>query len=186
MRILIIALVRSGGHQLNEWLALELGYKMIHEPVRTNQSVEGDNIVVKYLINEIENRTDIKDKTKFDFNNWDKIIGLIRNDTMECTLSFVYAGQSNKYHVGYEITNKYIEDNKENIIKVESIIKNEINIIKELNAIELQVTYEGIYNTKEDIQRIKDYIGITNTKYEHLLDNTNRLRNRRKAKRKVI
>ena len=48
------------------------------------------------------------------------------------------------------------------------------------------VTYEGIYYTKEDIQKIKDYIGITNTKYEHLLDNTNRLRNRRKAKRKVI
>ena len=38
MRILIIALVRSGGHQLNEWLALELGYKMIHEPIKTNQS----------------------------------------------------------------------------------------------------------------------------------------------------
>ena len=54
MRILIIALARSGGYQLNEWLALELGYKMIHEPIRTNQSVEGDNIVVKYLINEIE------------------------------------------------------------------------------------------------------------------------------------
>ena len=32
MIILIIALKRSGGHQLNEWLALELGYKMIHEP----------------------------------------------------------------------------------------------------------------------------------------------------------
>ena len=59
MRILIIALGRSGGYQLNEWLAFELGYKMIHEPIRTNQSIEGDNIVVKYLINEIENRTDI-------------------------------------------------------------------------------------------------------------------------------
>ena len=50
MRILIIALGRSGGYQLNEWLALELGYKMVHEPIRTNQSIEGDNIVVKYLL----------------------------------------------------------------------------------------------------------------------------------------
>ena len=78
MRILIIALARSGGYQLNEWLALELGYKMIHEPIRTNQSVEGDNIVVKYLINEIEDRTDI------DYINWDKIIGLT-------TAAFIWA-----------------------------------------------------------------------------------------------
>ena len=82
MRILIIALARSGGYQLNEWLALELGYKPIHKPIRTNESIEGDNIVVKYIT------TDIKDKIKFDFNNWDKIIGLIRNDTMECAKSF--------------------------------------------------------------------------------------------------
>ena len=58
--------------------------------------------------------------------------------------------------------------------------------IKELNPIQLQVTYESIYDTKEDIQRIKDYIGITSTKYEHLLDNTNRLRNRGKTKRKLL
>jgi hypothetical protein len=180
MRILIIALARSGGYQLNEWLALELGYKPIHEPIRTNESIEGDNIVVKYIT------TDIKDKIKFDFNNWDKIIGLIRNDTMECAKSFVYAEQTSKWHIGYEITNEWIESNKENIIEVESLIKNEINFIKELNGIQLQITYERIYNTKEDLQRIKDYIGITNTKYEHLLDNTNRLRNRSKTKRKLL
>jgi hypothetical protein len=71
MRILIIALRRSGGYQLNQWLALELGYKMIHEPIRSNQSIEGDNIVVKYLIDEIQNTKDI------DLENWDKIIGLV-------------------------------------------------------------------------------------------------------------
>ena len=66
MRILIIALARSGGYQLNEWLALELGYKMIHEPIRTNESIEGDNIVVKYLINEIENKLKYILKRKYD------------------------------------------------------------------------------------------------------------------------
>jgi len=180
MRILIIALVRSGGHQLNEWLALELGYKMIHEPIRTNQSVEGDNLVVKYLINEIENRMDI------DLENWDKIIGLVRNDTIECAKSFVYAEQMDKWHDEYEMTSEWIEDNKENIIQLESILKNQMNFIKEFDIVQLQVTYEGIYNTKEDIQKIKDYIGITEQKYEHLLDNTNRLRDRRKTKRKLL
>ena len=33
MRILIIAMGRRGGYQLNQWLTLELNYKMIHEPV---------------------------------------------------------------------------------------------------------------------------------------------------------
>ena len=62
MRILIIALARSGGYQLNEWLALELGYKMIHEPIWNNKSIEGNDIVVKYNISEIENITNASDK----------------------------------------------------------------------------------------------------------------------------
>ena len=170
MRILIIALMRSGGYQLNEWLAKELGYKMIHEPIRRNASIEGNNIVVKYLVNDIQNRTDI------DLENWDKIIGLTREDVRECAKSSVYAEQTNKWHVQYKMTNEWIEGNKESIIKREFSLKNEINYIKELNGIQLQVTYESIYNTNEDIQRIRDYIGITNTKYEHLLDNRNRLK----------
>ena len=180
MRILIIALARSGGYQLNEWLALELGYKMIHEPIHRNASIEGDDIVVKYLIGEIQNRTDI------DLLNWDKIIGLVRNDTIECAKSYVYAEQTDKWHDGYEMTNEWIMENEIQIKKNEKWINDGIDFVNKINEIQLRVTYEGIYNTKEDIQRIKNYIGITNTKYEHLLDNTNRLRNRSKTKRKVI
>jgi hypothetical protein len=69
MRILIIAVERSGGFQLTKWLSWEMGYKPIHEPIMIPQSIEGDNIVVKYLIGEI------KDKNNVDLTNWDKIIG---------------------------------------------------------------------------------------------------------------
>ena len=183
MRILIIALARSGGHQLNEWLALELGYKMIHEPIYNNQSIEGNNIVVKCVVNEIKNRMDI------DLLNWDKIIGLTRDNIRECAISRTKAEQTNdvrKWHYGYEISSEWIIENEIDIKKNERWANDGINHISRINEIELRVTYEGIYNTKEDIQRIKDYIGITNTKYEHLLDNSNRLRNRSKTKRKVI
>jgi hypothetical protein len=180
MRILIIALARSGGYQLNEWLALELGYKMIHEPIRTNESIEGDNIVVKYLINEIENRNDI------DLLNWDKIIGLTRTDARECAISQTKAVQRNEWRSGYEVSDEWIKENEIDINNFEEWVNKRNDLINRINEIELRVTYERIYNTKEDIQRIKDYIGITNTKYEHLLDNTNRLRNRNKTKRKVI
>ena len=180
MRILIIALKRSGGHQLNEWLALELGYKMIHEPIRTNQSVEGDNIVVKYLVNEIENKMDI------DFTNWNKIIGLTRMDVRECAISQTRAVQTNEWRVGYEVSGEWINQNETDIKHFEEWVNKRNDLINGINEIQLRVTYERIYNTKEDIQRIKDYIGMTNTKYEHLLDNTNRLRNRRKTKRKLL
>ena len=180
MRILIIALARSGGYQLNEWLALELGYKMIHEPIRTNESIEGDNIVVKYLINEIENRNDI------DLLNWDKIIGLTRTDARECAISQTKAVQTNEWRGGYEVSNEWIIENEIDINNFEEWANKRNDLINRINEIELRVTYERIYNTKEDIQRIKDYIGITNTKYEHLLDNTNRLRNRNKTKRKLL
>jgi len=180
MRILIIALARSGGYQLNEWLALELGYKMIHEPIRTNQSIEGDNIVVKYLINEIENRMDI------DYINWDKIIGLTRLDIRECAISQTKAVQTNEWRSGYEVSNEWINENKIDINHFEEWVDKRSDYLNTIKEIQLNVTYEGIYNTKEDIQRIKDYIGISNTKYEHLLDSTNRLRNRSKTKRKLL
>jgi|694.fasta_scaffold101668_2 hypothetical protein len=180
MRILIIALARSGGYQLNEWLALELGYKMIHEPIRTNESIEGDNIVVKYLINEIE---DIKD---IDLNNWDKIIGLTRTDIRECAISQTRASQRKEWRNGYEVSDEWIIENEIYIKQFEEVIYSRNKLINGIKEIHLQVTYESIYNTKEDIQRIKDYIGIRNTRYEHLLDKTNRLRNRNKAKRKLI
>ena len=180
MRILIIALGRSGGYQLNEWLALELGYKMIHEPIYNNKSIEGNDIVVKYNISEIENRMDI------DLTNWDKIIGLTREDVRECAISQTKAVQTNEWRSGYEVSSEWINQNETDIKHFEYWKNKSIDYLNTIKEIQLRVTYEGIYNTKEDIQRIKDYIGITSTKYEHLLDNTNRLRNRNKTKRKFL
>jgi hypothetical protein len=180
MRILIIASGRSGGTILNQWLALELGYKMIHEPIRTNQSINGDNIVVKYLISEIENKMDI------DLTNWDKIIGLTRMDVRECAISHTKAVQTNEWIGRYELSDEWIIENEIDIKHFEEWVNKRNTYLNTITEIELRVTYERIYNTKEDIQRIKDYIGITNTKYEHLLDNTNRLRNRNKTKRKLL
>jgi hypothetical protein len=180
MRILIIALGRSGGYQLNEWLALELGYKMIHEPIWNNKSIEGNDIVVKYNISEIENIMDI------DLINWDKIIGLTRTNVKECSISHTKAIETKEWRIGYEVSSEWIIENEIDIKHFEGWINNAIDYMNNIKQIQLRVTYEGIYHTKEDIQKIKDYIGITNPKYEHLLDSTNRLRNRSKAKRKLL
>jgi hypothetical protein len=179
MRILIISLGRSGGYQLNEWLSLELNYRMIHEPNKTNESTEGNNIVVKYIINEM-------DDVNINYTTWDKIIGLTRNDIRECAISQTMGVQKNQWRVGYEVTDEWIKENETTIQYYEGWVSDKIHSINQIKEINLMVTYEGIYYTKEDIQKIKDYIGISNTKYEHLLDNSNRLRNRTNSKRKLL
>ena len=180
MRILIIAIGRSGGYQLNEWLSIEMSYKMIHEPLRNNLSINENDIVVKYNIDEIENINDI------DVTKWDKIIGLIRNDTYDTAISQWFGLQKNEWRKKYEVNDEWIQENQTHIDFFQELTIKKIELIKQIKEIELLVTYEGIYNTKEDIQRIKDYVGISNTKYEHLLDNINRLRNRDKTKRKLL
>jgi hypothetical protein len=180
MRILIIAMGRSGGYQLNQWLALELNYKMIHEPVNNKLNIDRDNIVVKCLLNEIKN------EKNFDFKNWDKIIGLIRTDVRECAISQTKAVQTNEWRNGYEVSDKWILNNIETINKNQRCAGSGNNYISNIKEIGLMVTYEEIYNTKDDIDRIKKYIGMGDLKYEHLLDSNNRLRNRNKLKRKLI
>jgi hypothetical protein len=170
MRILIIALGRSGGHQLNMWLSMELGYKMMHEPKITLEEINEDNIVVKCVINKIENINNINT------TNWDKIIGLTRVDTKECAISHIKAIETINYRNRYNISNEWLDQQKLKIIQYAEQINKKNNYVNGIKEIELKVTYEGIYDTKEDIQRIKDYIGIIHTKYEYLLDNRNRLR----------
>ena len=50
------------------------------------------------------------------------------------------------------------------------------NFVKEIDN-SLQITYEGIYQNKNDIEKVKKYIGINDLKYVDMLDNKNRYRN---------
>jgi hypothetical protein len=174
MRILIIAVERSGGYQLGKWISMEMGHKLIHEPIMYPQSIEGDNIVVKYLVGEIKNKNNI------DLTNWDKIIGLVRMDTYNSGISQTRALERNKWHESYYISDKWVQNNLELINENKKVIEWNNNYLKGIKEIQLFTTYEGIYHSNEDIQRIKDYIGIKNTKYEYLLDNKNRLRKKNK------
>ena len=174
MRILIIAVERSGGYQLTKWLSWEIGYKPIHEPIMTPQSIEGENILAKYLVGEIKDNKDI------DLTNWDKIIGLVRMDTYNSAISQTRALERKKWHEPYEVSNQWIHNNMELINKNQKVIESNNNYLRSIKEIQLFTTYDGIYHTKEDIQRIKDYIGLKNTKYEYILDNKNRLRKQNK------
>jgi hypothetical protein len=136
--------------------------------------------VVKYLI------TDIEEGYVIDYTKWDKVIGLMRTNIRECAISQTVALQKNQWRNGYEISDEWIMENETSIKYYEEWVYNKIQSIKKIKEIGLMVTYENIYDTKEDINRIKEYIGINTKQYEHLLDNTNRLRNKSKLKRKLL
>jgi hypothetical protein len=171
MRIGIIATARSGGHNLGEWLSNELDSKYIHEPLLNGLHTDGRNIVVKWLINEWE-----KLDTKPVMDKW---IGLVRMDSRDCAISHLRAEQSGEWHIPYTLTDEWIQQNETHIENMGQWVE-QLNhkVSTEINEIQLMISYEGIYHTGEDIQRLIDYIGIETPLYLHMLNKSNRLRNK--------
>jgi hypothetical protein len=172
MRILIIATVRTGGYNLCEWLSLELGYKMIHEPIRTNQFIGDDNIVVKVLINEIENNIE-----QINLSNWDKIIGLKRLNVSDAAESFLIAKETDVWHhKKYSIDKDWIIQNKNTIKDCKNRLEYSYQQLDSIKEIKLHITYEGIYETGKDIEKLKNYLGLVSINFEDLLNIKNKLR----------
>jgi hypothetical protein len=194
MKILIIAMGRSGGYSLLNWIGSEKRYETIHEPTMDNGDIlsiykirllakNKNNTVVKYLISEIENELDT-----FDWSNWDKIIGLIRNDTRECAISHCWALSSNNWRDCYEITNEWIIENEEKIKEEELRLEKNKELISNIPQIELLISYENIYEnvyqSGGDIDKLTQYLDIQKISSYSLLDSRNRLRNTIDIKRK--
>jgi hypothetical protein len=173
MRILIIANQRSGSTVLGEWLSYELNYKYINEPDTVEDIIE-DNIIVKCLYVAISS----KNLNKL-FEKYDKIIGLIRKNTDESAISLLYCQENiNNYnfHGLYSVDNNWIVDRKEKIKNI-SNLNRQINFnIKSISGI-LHCSYESIYQEKNDIELIKNYLNIEKFKYIKMLDLSNRYRN---------
>jgi hypothetical protein len=170
MRIGIIAMVRSGGKNLGDWISAETGYQYIHEPFLNKIPISSNkNLVVKYLSNEW---FELKEKPQMD-----KWIGLVRHNHIECAISFVKALKINEWHKPYTLSNEFVNENKSEIEDtMEWVGKEYRKILTEIPQIELLITYEGIYNSGTDILPILNYLNITNPIYTHMLDSNNRLR----------
>ena len=174
MRILIIAGTRVGGTSFGNWLSLELGIPFSMEPDNINNQskwLKGD--CVTKIIYSIDTPTLIN-------NNWDKIIGITRTNLFECAISGLWGGDNKSGHNKYTLPNGWIESNIDRIENEMLIIENMHKCISNLPI--FQITYENIFETKMDIDRIKTYLGLNDLKYLHYLDITNRLRNNTSTK----
>lgn len=178
MRVGIIAMARSGGHNLGEWIANELGTEFIHEPYLNGIEVDRrTNLVVKWLINEWG---------KFEIPKMDKWIGLYRGNHRECAISNIRAEETNRWHKPYTLTDEWIQQNEGRINEVEGWMREWDKVIHQNQQIELMVSYEGIYETGEDIQKITDYLGIEGANYLYMLNKSNRLRNKQIKSKTLI
>lgn len=168
MRIGIVAMGRSGGYNLGQWISYELGYPYKHEPYINGLDIEGENVVVKWLLSEWNEM-----KVKPEMDKW---IGLWREDIRECAISYLKSNQTGKWRDGYTITNEWINENETEIQRIQSAIELENSKIPKISQIEFFITYEGIYNRGNDIQRVLEYLDIKAPKYLHLLNPSQRLR----------
>ena len=189
MRILIIAHQRSGSTSLARWLSMELKHQCILEPFNDDKdywnydknkkldlSINEKNIVCKCLY--------IQFPKDFMIEKWsttfDKIILLKRNNIRDSIISEIKANESKNYDGNYTIDGEWIEKNKKIIEERVSVFTEYNDKIDKLNG--LHITYEGIYNTKEDIENVKKYLEIKELKYSHFIDKKFRYQNNKNTK----
>lgn len=178
MRIGIIAMTRSGGRTLGQWIASETGYNFMHEP--SNNKMENNtesDLIVKWKVGEWDN----VDKSNLKIDKW---IGLYRNDCKEAATSHLRALQTKEWHVKYGITNEWIKENEKQINELQEWMVSCNSKLKSIPELELIISYEGIYNTGTDIPKLLKYLNIENPKYLHLLDSSNRFRITQNNKKK--
>jgi hypothetical protein len=185
MRVAIIAHHRSGSTNLSKWLSMELGYDWVTEPYNTDtkywnndvkkryqKSLVNDNIVVKYIYNQFTEEHQII-KT---INSFDKLIILTRDNIRECAISSIYVNITKNAHTNYILDTNWLKENEKQIENVMYDINISNNKLKNITE-GLQITYEGIFYTKEDVIKLKDYLKLDVLKYVNFIDKKNRYQN---------
>jgi LPS sulfotransferase NodH len=170
MKILVLSHTRCGSTTLCKWLSKELKFTLDETPYNHTQFsnvFEKNNVIRKIVAEEYF-------PTKEEINKFDKVIFLSRKNTIDASISYITANNLEEWHVEYEVTNEWIEENKIKIIN----ISNYINRLKmKLNDyVGFHVTYEDIYENKNSITKILEYINIDNPKHLEDLNYNNRYR----------
>ena len=177
MRILIITHPRSGGTILGKWLSEELGYDFINEPdyEYANDKVKNaaksqDNVVVKiFPYRFTQNNIDVLSFIK----TYDKVICHLRSNPLDVAISLTHSKITRNFNYTYEIDNEFLELNKEMISNQIEVVKNfYYQDIKKYNDVKsLYTTYDGIFNSGEDVSKIMNYLNINELKHNDLIGN---------------
>jgi len=170
MKILILSHTRCGSTTLCKWLSSELNFELDETPYdkkEFNNVFEKNNIIRKIVVEEYF-------PTIEEINKFDRVIFLSRKNNTDVAISHITANNIGEWHVEYEVTNEWINENKIKIIN----ISNYINKLKMKldNYIGFHTTYEDIYVNKTSINDILNYMNIDNPKYLEQLDYSKKYR----------
>lgn len=182
MRILIITHHRSGGMSLLDWIARELSLLSFHEPFESqNPEIikkvwESSHMITKvFPDNLIKFGVDVEKL----LSTFDKVIVHRRLDKLDTAISNAHFDEDSHInaHETYTLDDDWAERNKD---KVERELKILVELHKGLDKFEgigISTTYEGVYNTGKDVERLKEYLNINEPKHLNVLDSKRRLRN---------
>jgi hypothetical protein len=164
MRILILSHTRCGSTTLCKWISKELDIELdaTHYDFKQFNSVfEKNNIIRKIVIEEYNPSNEVIEK-------FDKVICLSRENDIDSAISFINADNKGRWHETYEITNEWIDDNKNKIIEMVYKYEHLKNRLKNKNL--FQTTYENIYVNKTDVNKVISYLNIENPKHLDMID----------------
>jgi LPS sulfotransferase NodH len=164
MKILILSHTRCGSTTLCKWISNELNIELDETPYDKNtfnSIFKKNSIIRKIVIEEYVPPTNI-------INKFDKVICLSRENSIDTAISFINADNKGRWHDTYEITNEWINDNKNKII--ETVYKYEHLKSRLKNKNLFKITYENMYINKMDVNRVVDYLNIENPKHLDMID----------------
>ena len=143
MKILVLSHTRCGSTTLCKWISNELNIELDESPYNKkifNSVFEKKDIIRKIVIEEYLPSNEIIKK----FNN------------------------KGRWHDTYEITNEWINDNKNKIIETAYKYEHLKHYLKNKNL--FQTTYENMYINKMDVNRVIDYLNIENPTHLDMID----------------
>ncbi len=178
MRVLLLTHPRSGGLSLMAWIGHELRCTSLHEPFSNIELIDSvfnlKNVVVKDFPDSIIRcGYDLKEL----ISKFDKVICHRRESIRDTAISMVRLSDSEFSHHTYKLNDKWFDDKKILIDEKINEISETYNILETLQFIGINTTYDGVYNTKEDIKKLIGYLEIREPAWLDILDNKRRLRN---------
>jgi len=170
MRVLVLKHRRTGGFALSQWISNELQLHHYHEPLgeehpfnrhNAERALYGDNVLIEEMPESIKEFG--IDYDEF-LNTFDKIICLTRNDIRECAISLQTFIKKDKYEQYNIINTDWLNLNEsEFILNEEYLNKSKTEVLAVTNS--LQVTYEDVFETKKDVDRLVNYLEINKLRY---------------------
>ena len=191
MRILILGHARSGSSSLLNYVAEAKGYKAIFEPTNLARSIskyteaevwEEENVAVKEIYHYDNGSNSYKERYQKYRDRFDKIVAIYREDIQETYESAAHARLTNSFFTPYSFNESEIKA-QERITPIKNSILHyltlQVSHLKSENF--FTITYEGLYYKGTDKKQLDDYLEITGSRGDDILDIKNKLRQNRRG-----